>query len=705
MKPNFSGWITKYGIKCTDGRTIAPNAFAHQDGGFVPLVYQHNHTDVEQVLGKVKMTAKPEGIWGDVFLNESPKAAAAGFAVKNGDLDKFSVWAKDLQEQADFVGKQVLVHSGEIQEASLVLAGANSGAIIVDVLAHSVNGVQLDPDEDLLMVGGEIMHADTTTTPDDPDPVDSPSTDPEPEEGETVKDALDSLTEEQRAAVNKVIEETVTEAVTEALTEEPALQHSDTSTKGPKMTRNLHDRQKQLAGNTATLPQLKHDDVANVIRAAKGLQPGQDVRGINEQGMIGSLRDFVRSSTGREMLHADTAATEYGVQNIEILFPDAQAIRNQPTFVDRRQDWVKVWMAGTGHQPFSRIKTLHADITADEARARGWIRGNRKNEEVFPIFKRTTGPDWIYKKQALDRQDIIDIVDFDVVAWIKAEMRGKLDEEIARAGLFGDGRPTMIGGELNPDKIKEPTGPDGLGIRSVVNDDDLYAFTVNVPLDADATNYLPLLDASVEASEDYRGSGNKTTFMSYRTASKLLIQRDLHDGKRLYRNLDEVAGDMDVSRIVRVPSELFPTDLLAVTLDLADYTYGTTAGGQISLFDDFDIHFNKYYYLMETYLSGALILPYSAILFKRVDPAGTAVEDVPRPTVADNVITIPTATGVAYKRLDTNTVVAGGSTITLNNTDLQTVRIEAYPSSSAYYFESNADNRDEFRFTYKAPSA
>lgn len=704
MEPNFSGWITKYGIKCTDGRTIAPNAFAHQDGGEIPLVYQHNHKDVEQVLGRVVMTAKPEGIWGDAFLNQSVKAVHAGHAVNNRDLTKFSVWAKDLEEQPDFVNRQTLVHSGEIQEASLVIAGANSGAIITDIMAHDVNGVRLDPDEDLLMVGGEIMHADEPPkTEEEP-----PKTEEEPpntEEEPTREQVLDSLSEEQRTVVNAVIDEVVTEAVTEALTEAPELQHNDTSKKGPKMTRNLWNQEQQNGGGVAVLPQLKHDDVATIIRTAKGLAPGQDVRGVNENNMIGSLREFVRSPQGREMMHADTTASEFGIQNIEILFPDAQAVMARPTFIDRRQDWVKVWMNGTSHSPFSRIKTMHADITADEARARGWIRGNRKNEEVFPIFKRTTGPDWIYKKQAMDRQDIIDIVDFDVVAWIKAEMRGKLDEEIARAGLFSDGRPTMIGGEMNPDKIKEPQGADGNGIRSVVNDDDLYAFTVNVPLEEDATNFLPLLDASVESMEDYRGSGNKTSFMSYRTASKLLTQRDLHDGKRLYRNLDEVAGDMDVARIVRVPSELFPDDVLAITLDLADYNYGTNRGGEITLFDDFDIHFNKYYYLMETYLSGALVLPYSAIIYKRVDPAGTAVEDVPRPTVVDNVITIPTQTGVAYKRLDTNAVVAGGATITLNDTNLQQVRIEAYPSSSAYYFPTNADNRDEFRFTYKAPPA
>ena len=454
------------------------------------------------------------------------------------------------------------------------------------------------------------------------------------------------------------------------------------------MTRNLFDQSDKA---TKDLPQLKHSDVTAVLTAAKGPD------GAGGAQAVTSLRDFVRSQSGKELMHADT----YGVENIDILFPDAQAIAARPTFVDRRQDWVKKFIAGTSKSPFSRVKTMYADITADEARAKGYIKAHQKTEEVFPIFKRVTGPAWIYKKQKLDRQDIIDVRDFDVVAWMKAEMRGKLDEELARAGLFGDGRPVMVGGELNPDKIPEPSGTSGDGIRSVVNDDDLYSSTYNVQLpdNPSGEDWNILLDTVTEAQEFYMGSGNKTAVMTYRTAAKLLTIRDGFQ-HRVYRNLSEVAGDMDVSQIVRVPTELFPTDVLAIVLDLADYNFGTDRGGEVTLFDDFDIDFNQYKYLIETYLSGALVLPYSAQVFKSV--ASTSVELTPtQPAIADNVITVPTQTGVVYKRTDTGATLSQGSTLTLDAETLKTVKVEAEPSNG-YHFESNVDQLDSWTYKYKA---
>jgi hypothetical protein len=364
---------------------------------------------------------------------------------------------------------------------------------------------------------------------------------------------------------------------------------------------------------------------------------------------------------------------------------------------------VKVFMAGTSHSPFSRVKTMHADITADEARARGYIKAGKKVEEVFPVFKRTTGPALVYKKQKLDRQDIIDITDFDVVAWMKVEMRGKLDEEIARAGLFGDGRPVMVGGELNPDKIPEPTGTSGDGIRSVFNDDDLYSTRYFVPMPAapDNADWNNFLDEVTAAQEFYLGSGNKTAFISYRVATKLLTIRDGFQ-HRVYRNLSEVAADMDVTSIVRVPTELMPDDCLAIVLDLADYNFGTNRGGEVTLFDDFDIDFNQYKYLIETYLSGALTLPYCAQIFMQVDPAEkTLVESLSEPTVDTNVVTVPTETGVVYTRKDTGAALVGGSTITLDGDSLKQVVIEATPDSS-HYFESDSDMKDTWTFRFKA---
>ena len=685
MEPNFSGYVSKANLECTDGRVIMPGAFKHQDGIDVPLVYQHNHDDINQVLGHVVLTDKEDGLWGDVYLNDTASANTADALVKHGDLKKFSIWAKNLIER----GTSVL--RGDVQEVSLVLAGANSGANIANyenVLAHG----GLDADDVLLVVGGDIQHSDADGEPKKDD-------DPEVnnEDGKTVGDVLNTLSDEQRTAVNSVIGDIVEEAITEALTEDLSLSHDniDSSMEGNNMSRNVFDQSKQNGG---TAGELKHSDVTSVLIAAKG-SPSEGIRGLNEGRMIGSLRDFVRSQTGQELMHA----ADYGIENIEVLFPDAQALMNRPTFVDRRQDWVKVFIDGTSKSPFSRVKTTYADITADEARALGYIKGNQKVEEVFPVFKRVTGPTWIYKKQKLDRQDIIDIVDFDVVAWMKVEMRGKLDEELARAALFGDGRPTMIGSEMNPDKIQDPgsTNLDGNGIRAIINDNDLYAGTYSVPLPANPTNtdWNVLLDTVTESQEHYMGSGNKTAFMSYRVASKLLTIRD-NFGHRIYRNLSEVAGDMDVSRIVRVPTELMPNDILCVVLDLADYNFGTNKGGEVTLFDDFDIDFNQYKYLMETYLSGALVLPYSAQIFKSVVSTNTKVEPQ-KPAIASNVITVPTQTGVVYKRTDTGATLSAGSTLTLNDTTLPQVEIEASPSSG-YYFTDNLDDHDSWTFKYKA---
>lgn len=687
MEPNFSGYVTKANLECADGRTIMPGAFKHQDGLKVPVVYQHNHKDISQVLGYAILSEKQDGTWGDIFLNESAAGKNADLLVKHGDIDKFSVWAKNLDERG------LKVHSGDIQEVSLVLAGANPGANIQNVLMHS----GLDEDEDFVFYTPlELKHDDAEAAPPADADKDKPAEDAPPADAEkTQAEVLATLTDEQRLAVNAAIDDIVTEAVTEALTEEPDLEHSntDSSKKGTKMARNTFDRAKQANQGGSDLPQLKHADMQAILSVAKG------PNGEGGSNAATSLRELVRSSKGKELMHADT----YGIDNIEVLFPDAQALMRTPVFVDRRQEWVKTFLAGTSHSPFSRVKSTYADITADEARARGYIKGNQKVEEVFPVFKRTTGPAWIYKKQKLDRQDIIDITDFDVVAWMKVEMRGKLDEEIARAALFGDGRPAMIGGDLNPDKIQDPGADNtsGNGIRAIVDDNDLYVTTYSVPLAADATGsaWNILLDTSVEAQEDYRGSGNRTAFVSYRTATKLLTIRDGFE-HRIYKNLSEVAGDMDVNQIVRVPTELFPTDVLAIVLDLSDYNFGTDKGGEVTLFDDFDIDFNQYKYLMETYLSGALTIPYSAQIFKRVDPTDTLVEPVMLSFTNPGTVEYVAQTGVVYKRTDTGATLAADVVLA----EGESVTIEAEPAAG-YYFVSNDDREDSRTYEYGDPTS
>lgn len=679
-QPDFGGWVVKYDLKCTDGRVIQKGAFQHQDGMTVPMLYQHNHKDITQVLGSTVLSAKPEGIWGDVFLNHKiPTALNAKELVKNKDLDKFSVWAKDLDERG------YMVHDGVIQETSLVLQGANSGATIQNVMMHS--GLEED---DLMIVGGDIEAASFMH-----DDLENEETPPEEEpEEKTVGDVLETLTEEQRTAVNQVIDDVATEAATKALAEQPEITHDEIQ-KGTQMSRNQfqnHEERKGGALGVNTAPEIKHDDMVAVLSAAKGT-PG-DLGGFNEGNSVGSLREFMRGTRAKELMHAD----DYGVQNLEIMFPDAQALMARPVFVDRRQEWVKVFLGGTSHSPFSRVKTYYADITADEARAKGYIKAHEKTDEVFPVFKRETGPAWVIKKQKLDRQDIIDITSFDIVAWMKVEMRGKLDEEVARAAMFGDGRPTMVAGELNPDKIPDP-GPgnnSGNGIRAIVNDHSLYVSTYEVPMPVDASGEVwnRLLDASVEADEFYKGSGNKTGFISFRTAAKLLTIRDGF-GRRIYRNLGDVAGDMGVSQLVKVPTELFPTDVLAIVLDLSDYNFGTDRGGELTFFDDFDIKFNQYHYLYETYLSGALVMPYSAQIYKRVDVDATELVP-PVPAFAANVVTIPTQAGVQYRRGDTNAIAPGGTTITLDDTVLPIIEITAETTGPDYTFASGATTSWEF---------
>lgn len=701
MEPDFSGYVSKANLQCTDGRTIAPGAFKHQDGARVPVVYNHNHTDIAQNLGYAILSHRDDGTWGDVYLNkDNVNSITAANLVKQGALDKFSIWAKNLVEQG------ALVHSGDIQEVSLVLQGANPGASVYNVLMHS----DVDQD-DLMIVTGEIelKHADDAPPAKDDE---APSGDDAPPASDkTVAEVLTTLNPEQQLAVNAFIDDVVTEAVTEALTEDASsesgtddgvehsdIQHND-SQKGTQMTHNAFEKG-QAVGAGSTGPQLKHSDVESVLMHALG-SPAKRSDYQLGQG-VSSLRELVRSQQGSELMHADT----YGIDNMEVLFPDAQSIMARPTFVDRRQDWVKVWMSGTSHSPFSRVKTAYADITADEARARGYIKGNQKTEEVFPVFRRETGPTWIIKKQRLDRQDIIDIKDFDVVAWMKAEMRGKLDEEVARAGLFGDNRPTMVNGEMNPDKIQDPgaANTSGNGIRAVVNDNELYTTTYEVPLAVNATGqaWNKLLDTVTEAGEFYLGSGNKTAFLPFRYATRLLTIRD-DWGKRIYKNLDEVAGDMDVNRIVRVPTELFPTDVLAVVLDMADYNYGTDRGGEVTLFDDFDINFNQYHYLIETYLSGALTLPYSAQVFLRVDESEQlAVPVSPGFNPETYVVTVPTTTGVDYTDAsDGSTLVAGPQTALAEG---ETLIVEAVPQTGYYFSTGDDDRYDSWSFSGPEPA-
>lgn len=587
-KYDFSGWATRNDLECSDGRVIRADAFKGNDGKVVPLVYNHDHNDPENVLGHALLENRAEGVYAYCSFNDSPRAQHVKSVVQHGDISSLSIYANQLKQMGNNV-----IH-GAIREVSLVLAGANPGAFIDNpCLAHSDEIVD---DEATIYTGLplELSHSDA-----DPEDVDDDKEDEYEEDGEgeneeveeteeeviehsdtkevveeeseededdeTFGDVLDTLTPKQMAVVTTIIGKAI----------EDATNNNDSEEGEEEMKHNVFDTEY----NDDTL--MHSEFMAAVINDAKS---------------CGSMAEsFLKHSA------------DYGIENIDWLQPEYKNINGDgaPGFIKRNpDDWVNVVMNGVHHTPYAKVKMMFADLREDEARAKGYLKGNLKKEEVFGLLKRQIGPTTIYKKQKFDRDDIVDITDFDVISWVKGEMRMMLDEEIARAIVFGDGRTA-----LSEDKINESS------IIPIWKDADLYCIKYTVDPGEDESLAHAIINAAVKSQDDYEGSGNLTAFLKNGTVSTMLLEED-KDGHRMYKDMRELALAMGVDKIVKVPASIVPADIHGVIVDLKDYNIGADKGGAINMFDDFDIDYNQMKYLIETRCSGALTKPFSAIALK-----------------------------------------------------------------------------------------
>jgi Caudovirus prohead serine protease len=664
-KPDFSGYATKAGLKCSDGRTIMPDAFKHQDKTTVPLVWQHNHNEPANVLGHAILEHREDGVYAYGYFNDSEPAKNAKTLVQHGDIKSLSIYANGLTEKA----KQVI--HGFIRELSLVLSGANPGALIDNItLAHADGDLVTLDDEAIIYTGLDLTRQPETESKDAAH-ADGGG------DGPTVQEVYDSMTPQQKEVVHYMVGAALEDAAVghSAGNKETEIAHSDDKSgestddkekDGRRMTRNVFEQQ---GGAKEEKHVLTHDAIKGIVADAQ---------------RIGSLKEAV-----------EAYALKHGIDNIEILFPDAKNVTDTPEFDSRRVEWVSGVINGTKHSPFSRIKSLVADITFDEARAKGYIKGNLKKEEFFGVSKRVTTPSTIYKKQKLDRDDIIDITDFDVVAWLKGEMRLMMDEELARAILIGDGRDVA-----DEDKIRDPAGaPEGAGIRSILNDHDLYVATVNVNIADPNSSPTEIVDAIITGTQYYKGSGSPTFYTTLPMLTQMLLARDQF-GHRLWRTPSELASEMGVSSIVTVEVMENETDLVGIIVNLKDYTVGADRGGEINFFDDFDIDYNQYKYLLETRVSGALTKIRSALVIKSV--AGGATLVTPTAPAYDDTtytVTVPTVAGVTYKDDDTGNTLTTGSPVVL--TPGQTLHVKAEPASANSYF---ADNQHD-EWTYSRPAS
>lgn len=559
---DFCGWATRNDLKCSDGRVIRKDAFKHNDGQKVPLVWNHQHNSQDEVLGHAILENREEGVYAYCSFNDSDSGKTAKILVQHGDIDALSIYANQLQQQ----GPNVM--HGNIREVSLVLAGANPGAFIESVLKHDE-----ESDEECIIYTGEnidLAHADKEPEKKEDEKVDN-------KEDKTIGEVFETLTEEQKTAVYAMLGQALKHGDEK---EDPETNNNDEEDN--TMKHNLFDDETKKDENV-----LSHDAMETIIADGK---------------RYGSLKESF-------LAHAQ----EYGIENIDYLFPEAKSLNTPPDFIKREMGWVQKVMSGTHHTPFSRIKSMFADITEDEARAKGYIKGKLKKEEVFSLLKRTTTPTTIYKKQKLDRDDVIDITDFDVVAWLKSEMRMMLDEEIARAILVGDGRLAS-----SDDKINESN------IRPIWKDEDLYNIKSTIEVDTSATadqKAKAFIRACIKSRKNYKGSGDPTLYTTEDVVTDCLLLEDLN-GRVIYDTMEKLRTALRVKEIVTVPvmegltrttTEGDTLNLMGIIVNLADYNVGADKGGAINMFDDFDIDYNQQKYLIETRCSGALIKPFSAI--------------------------------------------------------------------------------------------
>ena len=573
MKYDFSGWATKNNIKCSDGRTILRDAFKHNDGQTVPLVWNHQHNESANVLGHAVLENREEGVYAYCTFNDTEAGKNAKLLVEHGDVTALSIYANQLKQN----GSNVM--HGTIREVSLVLAGANPGAFIDSIIRHG----EFCEDEAVIYTGENLSleHADQK-------PSDKEDKAGEDDKGDgkvegnkqkTIKDVVDSMSEEQK----NVLYALVGQALEGKEMAQSAIEENNNIEDGgeQEMKHNVFEGKE-----TDKKDVLSHDAMETIFKDAK---------------RYGSLKESF-------LAHAD----QYGIKDIEWLFPDAKNVNMPPDFIKRDDSYVQKVMRGVHHVPFSRIKSMHADITADQARAKGYIKGKLKKEEVFTLLKRTTSPTTIYKKQKLDRDDVIDITDFDVVAWLKMEMRMMLDEEIARAILVGDGRLSS-----DDDKINE------MCIRPIATDADLYCVKAKVSVAAAATEdeiAKAFIRTVIKSRKEYKGSGSPTLFTTEDVLTNCLLLED-KNGRIIYDTVEKLATALRVKEIVTVEVmegaktkvEEQEKPLMALMVNLVDYYVGADKGGAVNMFDDFDIDYNQQKYLMETRCSGALVKPFSAI--------------------------------------------------------------------------------------------
>ena len=595
MKYDFSGWATRNDLRCSDGRVIRAGAFKGNDGKKVPLIWNHDHSTPEMVIGHAMLENRDDGVFAYCSLNDSEKGKATKEAVKHGDVVSLSIYANQLKQAGSDV-----IH-GMIREVSVVLAGANPGAMIENVyLAHSD---QLLDDEGYIFTGMPLELEHSLKDEDEED---------EKMEKEDTKKKVSDEDEEIDDEEDEEIDDEEDEDE-----DDEKIKHSDDSDEEDEeddgrtvgdVIDTFNDEQRDVvaaligmaiedAKNEKGENDMKHNVFDNEYSADDVLMHAEfEAKVIKDAARFGTMREsFIQ--------HAD----DYGIRNIDWLQPEFKNINGDgaPGFLNTKPDgWISVVMNGVHHTPFAKIKMMYADIREDEARAKGYIKGKYKKEEVFGLLKRQVGPTTVYKKQKFDRDDVVDITDFDLISWVKGEMRMKLDEELARAYIFGDGRSA-----LDEDKINETN------IIPVWKDEDLFCIKYTVTPEQGESRSHAIINAAVKSQDTYEGSGNLTAFMKNTDITDMLLLED-KDGHRLYKDMRELELAMSVDKIVKVPASIVPQGVIAVILDLKDYNVGADKGGAINMFDDFNIDYNQMKYLIETRCSACLIKPYSAIVLK-----------------------------------------------------------------------------------------
>lgn len=637
-KFDISGWATKADMLCSDGVIIKKDAFKDCDGVTVPLVWNHQHNSPNEVLGHALLENRDDGVYAYCTFNDTDAGQTAKLLVQHGDVNRFSIYANKIKRRGSDV-----IH-GVIRELSLVLAGANPGAVIDTVMMHGE-----DSYEEGYISSGEyienvesLFHSEDTATKGDKEMADNTKKQGNQSEGETIKDVFDTLSDKQKQAVYTMIGQILEDNGISSDDDDKNVKHSEDAQEpeeggksGKEKTigdvfNSMTDEQKNVvyamigqaledAGVDDDEEDEEDEDEGgnnnmkhNVFDNSDSMTGAADDREVLSQSEFNDIKEEARRNGSMK-----DAFIQHGITNIDYLFPDAQTIDNEPGFIKRKDDWVAKVMNKVHHTPFSRIKSVFANITADEARAKGYVKGKKKADEVFPLLKRVTTPVTVYKKQTLDRDDVVDIVDLDVVAWLKTEMRMMLDEELARAILVGDGR-----NQSSQDKINEQN------IRPIWTDDDVYTVKAAVPITKETTGPekgKAFIKAAIRSRKEYKGSGNPDMFIDEDVLTECLLLEDTN-GRVIYDTVEKLATALRVQELIPVPvmenmkrEKGANTHILAgIYVNLNDYNVGADKGGAVNMFDDFDIDYNQQKYLIETRCSGAMVTPYGAVAIEFV---------------------------------------------------------------------------------------